>query len=326
MPHRGSRRFSAPAFGSSFTLMPRLPFLLFAAAPLLLANADPSTIPPQVRTMLDAAFASGNEGDVATLVKYTTASSPEAAEAIRALAAAWLAARNSERQTVIERAGMFDLWRGRAELGGWITRGNSPDTGLTGIVDLAREGIRWRQKVRLQLDYQESLGVTTRKHYLASYEPNLKVSDRGYLYGAAQYESDRFAGYSDRYSASVGAGFSAIRSPSMKLNVELGPAYRDTSYTDIATNIDAGGRESSIAARGSLDFDWKLSPGLSITQAASAYLQRYNSTITSASALNAKLIGPLSARLSYTVQHESLPAIGRVATDTTSRASLVYSF
>jgi putative salt-induced outer membrane protein len=40
----------------------------------------------------------------------------------------------------------------------------------------------------------------------------------------------------------------------------------------------------------------------------------------------AKLLGPLSAQVSYTVQYESMPPEGRVSTDTISRASLVYTF
>ncbi len=39
-----------------------------------------------------------------------------------------------------------------------------------------------------------------------------------------------------------------------------------------------------------------------------------------------KLLGPLSARLSYNIQFESRPPVGRVNTDTTGRASLVYAF
>ena len=81
-----------------------------------------------------------------------------------------------------------------------------------------------------------------------------------------------------------------------------------------------------FAARGSVDFDWKLSKTISLSQDASAYVQHYNSTVSSTTALSAKLIGPLAARFSYIVQYESMPPVGRVGTDTTSRASLAYSF
>ena len=48
-----------------------------------------------------------------------------------------------------------------------------------------------------------SLGVTSREHYLLAYEPNLKLDERRFIYGAAQFESDRFFGYDERYSLSL---------------------------------------------------------------------------------------------------------------------------
>ena len=297
--------------------MSRLPLIL--AAPLLLANADPATIPPPIRAMLDAAMASGNEGDVATVVKYAAAADKPSAEAVSAVAQSWRDGRAAAHAKVIRDATFLDLWSGKAELGGWLSTGNSDNAGITGSIALNREGIRWRHKLAGQFDYQETDHVATRRHYLASYEPNYKIDDRAYIYGAAQYESDRFSGYDDRYSASIGAGYSAVKSSKVKLDVELGPAYRHTEFTDNTV-------ESSLAARGSMDFNWKLTAALSVSQAASAYLQHYNSTLAGTTALNAKLIGPLSAQLSYNVQYESMPPIGAVQTDTTSRAALVYSF
>lgn len=281
--------------------------------------AEQIQIPPPIRAMLDAAIASGNENEVSTIVKYARAADPASGDAVVRIADEWRTVRAKDRQTRIVRAGWTDLWAGRAEIGGFITTGNSDTAGVTGIVDLTREGLEWRHKLRAQADYQRSLGITTREHYLAAYEPNWKVDSRRYVYGALQYESDRFLGYTDRYSASAGAGYSAVQTPALTLNLELGPAFRHTQFTDATV-------ESSIAARGNVDLDWKLTSGLTLRQDASAYLQRFNSTISSTTAMAAKLLGPLSAQLSYTVQYESMPPLGRVSTDTTSRASLVYTF
>lgn len=289
---------------------------LLLLTPFLLANAE---IPVPIRAMLDAAMESGNASEVAVIEKYGRTISPENADAISTIANAWRKEREDARTAKLRDAGPFELWTGNAQLGGYITSGNTDTIGLSAAVNLQRETVRWRHKVRLAADYQESLGLVAREHYLAAYEPNFKFSSRGYVYGAAQYESDRFLGYYNRYSGSLGAGFNAIQEQNMKLSLELGPAFRHTEFTDTTV-------ESSIAGRGSLDFDLKLSPAISFTQNASAYMQRFNSTISSTTALNAKLIGPLAAKLSYTVQHESMPPIGRVSTDTSSRASLVYSF
>lgn len=297
----------------------RLPLLLAAAAPMLLANTDPATIPPQIRTMVDAALASGNESEIATIVKYAGNAAPDSKEAIAKLVDDWKRKRSEEKTAKLQDASFFDLWSGRAELGGYISTGNSDSQGVSASLALTRDGLDWRQKFKAQVDYQRSLGVTSREHYLAAWEPNWKVDDRSYIYGSAQFESDRFLGYTTRYSVSTGAGYSALKGSRLKLDLELGPAYRSTSFTD-------GETERSLAARGSVDFALKLSKGLQLTQNASAYVERYNSTVTGTTALNAKVLGPLSAQFSYNVQYESMPPEGRVTTDQISRAGLVYAF
>lgn len=293
---------------------------LLLACPLLLANAeDPPAIPAEIRTMLDAAMASGNEADVTTLAKYARAAAPASADAIAKLAADWKQARSKAAEATLRDADFLALVKGRAELGAYASTGNTRNIGVTAALDLKREGLEWRHKLRAQADYQESLGVTTRERYLVAYEPNWKFDERAYLYGAAQFESDRFQGFDQRYSLSVGGGYSAFRRPGLKLDLELGPAYRNTRF------VDAEG-ESNLALRGSLDLDWKVNRSVSVRQNASAYVQSTNSTIASKSALVTRLVGPLSAQLSYALQYESMPPPGRKTTDTTSRAALLVDF
>lgn len=294
---------------------------LLANAPVVGPGPQASAvpIPAAIKAMLDAAIESGSEGDVATIVKYARLADPASADTALALADTWRADRATARQETIRTAGVFDLWTGRAELGGYRTAGNSDTLGLVAVLDATREGLNWRHKFHAQADYTENAGITTREHYLASYEPNYKFDDQLYVYGAGQYEADRFLGYYDRVSTSVGAGYSAIKTPTIKLDLELGPAFRHTYFTD-------GTSQGSPAARGTVDFRWKLRSGLTLSQTGSAYAQRYNSTVSGTTAVNAKLIGPLSAQLSYYVQYESEPPAGSETTDTTSRASLVYSF
>lgn len=291
-----------------------------AAVPAVPQQTDAGAlIPENIRAMLDAALESGNDGEVSTIVKYARAADPVSGDAVLAIANRWRADRAAAREQVIRQASILTLWNGRAELGGFVTTGNSETAGGSAVADLTREGLQWRHRFRAQADYQESLGITTREHYLASYEPNYKFSDRAYIYGQVQYESDRFLGYDDRFSLSSGAGYSVLKSANMQLDLEVGPAYRNISFTD-------GTTQSSFAGRGSLDFRIRILPGLGFTQTASTYVQRFNSTVNSTSAIQAKLIGPLSAQLSYGVQFESTPPQGRRSTDTISRASLVYSF
>ncbi|MCC2975750.1 DUF481 domain-containing protein [Sphingomonas sp. PL-96] len=300
--------------------------LSFSAASLLLVGAVPAAakddapIPEQLKMMLDAAMATGNEAEVATLVKYSRIAAPDSIDLVREITNKWVAERAAKRTRELQESSFFALVKGRAELGGYASSGNSDNLGATGVLDLSREGFRWRHKLRLQLDYQKANGVTSREYYLAAYEPNYKVDDRLYIYGSTQFESDRFVGFYSRYSASTGAGYSAIKRPGLTLDLELGPAFRQTDYTDDT-------QESSVAARGSVDFDWRLTSALTLRQDASAYVAaQANSTLSSTTALDAKLLGPLSAQFSYAVRYESRPPEGSVTTDSTTRASLVYTF
>lgn len=292
-------------------------------APLLLANAQADEAPPEmpdtVKAMLDAAMKAGDEAAVNAIVKYAKAADKPSAELVEKTAGGWKRERREAAERRVREARFLDLVKGRAELGGYVTTGNSETVGLTGVVDVKREGLQWRHKWRAQADYQESLGVVVRERYLASYEPNYKVNDRLYAYGAALFESDRFLGFNQRYSISAGAGYTAINDGSLRVDVELGPAYRHTAFTDSTI-------ESQFAARGKLDLDWKLSPGVTFSQDASAYIQEANSTIQGKTALRVRLFGPLSTQMSYAVNYESTPPVGRKTTDTTSRASLLIDF
>lgn len=294
--------------------------ILLLAAPLLLANGDPETIPPPIRAMLDAAMASGNDNDVTVVVRYARTAAPESADAVTRLANDWRTERRRNRERSIRQADFFELVKGRAEIGGYATTGNTQNIGITGALDVRREALEWRHKLHLQADYTESLGVTSREHYLASYEPNYKFNERSYVYGAAQFESDRFLGFTERYSLSAGAGYIPVQRGGLKVELELGPAYRETHFTD-------GGVEGSVAARGSFDLAWKVSQAVTFQQNLSAYIQdRSSNTVASQSALRAKLFGPFSAQLSYQLQYESDPQETRRTTDTTTRASLVVDF
>lgn len=291
------------------------PAALLATMP----RVRPPEIPAELSAMLDAAMEAGDESGVNTIVRYARAGDPDSADLVLRRASAWRERRATERDERLRSATAWQLWRGRVEAGGFVSTGNSNITGLTGAADLTREGLRWRHRVLAQADFQQTDGVTSRERYVLGYQPNYKIDDRGYVYGNAQFEADRFLGYDSRFSGSAGIGYGVLRRPGLTLDLELGPAFRQTDFT----NDDM---QSSLAARGSMNLNWTIVSGLVARQEAQAYLERFNSTVRSVSAIEARLLGPLSAKLSYTLQYESDPPIGRLTTDTTSRAALVYNF
>jgi len=292
------------------------------AQPALAADTPPPTpVAPQpdpLTAMVESAVAKGSDAEMDAVIKYAAEAAPDRAGQFRALADRRRKARAEERLARLRHASALALWDGQIELGGFRTTGNTDTVGLSGALRMKREGLKWRHKFEASADYQQSAGLTSRERYTGSYENNYKFDEKAYLVSLVQYENDRFLGYDARYAASAGLGYRALEGR-ITLDLEAGPAMRSTRFT-------AGGSETAIAGRGSIDFSWKLSPTVKLEQDVSLYVDKINSSVVGTTSLNAKLFGPLSARFSYHVQFEGEPIDGREQLDTLSRASLVYDF
>jgi len=311
----------------------RLSLLAAAATAALPAHA---ALPEPVRAMIDAAIATGDETKVRTVVEIAKQTNPGDAAEIDAMLTRFeaklaeaKAAEASAKEAAIRSAGLLENWSGKGEFGAFRATGNASDTGITTGITVDRQGIDWRHKLTARVDYQRSNGVTTREQYLARYEPNVNISDRFYVYALAQYERDRFQGFSGRYAVSGGLGFQALKRDDIQLSVKVGPAYRVTQFVD-------GREDSRIAGLVGLDFDWDITDRLKLTQdtnavaetggSALAIIDSQNTTLDLITGLNAKINSSLSARFSYAVEYNSNPPPGAVQTDTLSRVTLIYDF
>ena len=276
--------------------------------------------------MIDAALEKGDDKVIEGVFQLARQTNPDAVAEIAALEADYRAKAAAERerkeQERIARlagAGLFANWKGQVELGASRSTGNSDNLGLYGALNLNREGLQWRHKLDARADIQETNGATTTERVLAAWQPNYKVDERLYAFGLAQYEHDRFLGYSSRYTLGGGAGYGVIAGERVKLDVEGGPAFR---YTDA---VGAGGG-STVAGRASLALKWQITPSLQFGQTGALYLEQGDSSASASTTLDTKLIGALKARFSYNIQYERDAPPGVKAVDTLSRATLVYSF
>ena len=168
-------------------------------------------------------------------------------------------------------------------------------------------------------DYQRSNGVTSRNQQLAALEVDNKITPRLFIYGLGQYERDRFQGFSSRTTLSGGLGYSVIHTDAVTLDVKAGPAWRSTDFI-------TGVSQSRFSGLAGADFGWRISPALKVTEGVNMLVDSDNTTLSSLSAIDAKLGSGFSARLSYQVDYQSSPPIGIKKTDTLTRATLVYGF
>lgn len=292
--------------------------------PMAAAHAE---IPDSVRALIDQAIADKDDSAVETVIALAKKTSPEDSDELEAMLSEYQTVRTAEKEAEAAEAeaqrfadnGLLDNWTGNGELGGFRSTGNTNNIGVTAGLKLTKESERWRHKLNALLDFQRVNGVTTKEQFIVGYEPNFIISDRLFAFGLAQFERDRFQGFSARYSVSGGLGYRVVDGKRLTIDAKAGPSWRRTDLID-------GSSSSSIAALAAVDMDWQLSENIKFTEDAEVFWQSGNSTLRSTTGLEAALSGALSIRLSYTVEHETNPPIGSVSTDTLSRFTFVYGF
>ncbi|SFS10237.1 DUF481 domain-containing protein [Sphingomonas jatrophae] len=304
--------------------------------PLLLTPPRPADAPPElprtVRDVIEAAIDSGDPAAVAAVVKFARASNPETASEIDTIHKAYLArlAAREAREKAAKRealaaAGPLDFWKGTIEVGATRATGNSDTLGLYGSLGLTREGLLWTHKLVGRIDYQRTDETTTASRALLSWQPRRTLGERFYGYGLAQYERDRFLGYSMRLTGGGGLGYRLVAQRGLQLDLEGGPALRRTNFTDEAEFTERT-HATTLAGRASLALRWKVSPTLDVTQDSSIFVERGATNASATTALDTRLIGGLKARISYALTYERDAPDGREPLDTLGRATLVYSF
>lgn len=307
--------------------------LLAAIASASPAWADDAAVAPRpiapgdtIAAMLAAAYRTGNDATINAVIGVAKATFPDQIPEIDRLAAGDAAvlantrkeAQLREQQRIAE-ATFFEIWKGDLEFGASSSHGASNVTGIYASAKLARDGLNWRQKLTGRIDYQRSEGVTTTERVLVAYQPNYKLNENAYAYGLAQFERDPTLGYDSRETLGAGMGVTAYKGARGRIDLEGGPAVRETEFIDQPS-------KTTIAGRASLSARYTLSPTLTFSQDASIFFETGDTTASSTSAIDTRLIGRLKAKLSYNIQYEQETVEGHNSLDTIGRATLVYSF
>jgi putative salt-induced outer membrane protein len=299
---------------------PRITIAAVGLTGLALAvPAQAVPIPQDVAAMIRAAGATGDASTLKTVADIARKTNPASEKEIDALTGEIEKKAEEAQVAKLENRTALQGWKGQIQAGASTTTGTTQTTGFTLALNLKREGVRWRHTVLGSLDYARENGATTKDNRTVSYQADFKLSDRFFLMGLGSWEADRFSGFDQRFSETFGAGYAAVKTPTMTLDVTAGPALRQTRYiTGLADNM--------LAARGGLDYAWTVRPGFTFTQNAAFYGQKGDSTVSSNSALTMKLRGALSVQAAFLIDHETNPPEGTDKTNTTSRFTLVYGF
>jgi putative salt-induced outer membrane protein len=213
-----------------------------------------------------------------------------------------------------------DPLTGSATLGYLATTGNteSKNANASLKIDWDRGG-NWVHGWTAQFVSSRTDGITTAESYAAGYKGQRDFSETSYIFAAADWRKDRFSGYKDQLSETVGYGRRLIDNERHMLAVEGGVGAKQSTLID-GTDIDEG------IIRGGLTYLLHISETSEFEQRLITEIGDSNTYTESVTALRARIIGELAIVLSYTIKNNSDVPPGIEKTDTFTAISLEYAF
>jgi putative salt-induced outer membrane protein len=223
-------------------------------------------------------------------------------------------------------------WTGKAELGVVLASGNTESKSANTKFDLKSESEKWINTFFVGALYGENGSFSTAERYETKYQADFKISDRMSWFGALRGEQDRFSGFAYQTTASTGASYKFIDSPTTKLQASLGAGYRRLKNevlvkTDAGEVIDRieGEVESDPVATLSSDYEHSFTESTKITNKLLAESGSDNTALQNDIALQVSMTETLALAVGLGIRYNTDPPALAESTDTLTTINLVYS-
>lgn len=210
-------------------------------------------------------------------------------------------------------------WSGKAALGFLATSGNTESSSLNSGFAVAYTAGKWTHSLEASAIFTREEEVTIAEAYAVGWKSEYNVSEHNFLFGRANWRKDRFSGYEQQLSESIGYGRRLIDTGTHFLNVEIGGGARQAELSD-------GTMEDEFIVRGGLNYQWKLNDTARFTQDLMTEYGPDNTYFEAVSAIKTTLFEDVALVASYTVKNNSEVPLDRENTDTFTALSLEYSF
>lgn len=210
-------------------------------------------------------------------------------------------------------------WSGTARLGYLSTSGNTDTDNVNARFELGYAPGRWKHS-----GFAAGIGAreedrTTAEAYELGARTTYDFNEFDYLFAQASWRKDKFSGYDQQISESVGYGRRLINTQRQHLNVEIGAGARQAKLRDGAS------RNEAILRFGS-DYEYRFNDFAAFNVDLAVESGSDNTFSEAVAAVRTQLLGRLALVVSYTVRNNSSVPVGTSRTDTYSALSLEYKF
>ncbi|GGB61947.1 MULTISPECIES: DUF481 domain-containing protein [Henriciella] len=225
-----------------------------------------------------------------------------------------------------------DDWTGEGSLSAGYTTGNTETTDLGLALKLNREVGIWTYTGEAAADYGETDSVETKNRFFLAGEVDRQLGDKLFGFARTSYEKDEFSGFESRWFAGGGLGYPVLENETTNWSIQGGPGIKIDEVRDTITNVNGvptvipGSTEESFSVIANSEFAHQFNDAVSLSNSTNAIYASESTQFGNVIALTAALTDAFSARFSFDVRHDTNPPEGFEATDTVTRASIVYAF
>jgi putative salt-induced outer membrane protein len=219
-------------------------------------------------------------------------------------------------------------WSGKGEIGLVFASGNTDARNANAKVEVAATLARWKHSAGLAAIYAASEDLTTGQRWEAYEQSDYDFGARGFWFGAARYEDDRFSGFEYQATLSTGGGRHFIDSEHTKFTGSVGVGYklfrtRDT-FDTAGMLVERGGRSNEAVLRGTLDYSHDLTETAKVGNKLLVESGSDNTFLNNDLAVQVKMSDQLALAVAYSTRYNTKPPPGFGKTDNLTTLNLVY--
>ena len=219
-------------------------------------------------------------------------------------------------------------WTAKAEAGAVAARGNTETDSANAKVAVARELRLWKHQVALAAVYASDETGATGQRWEGRGQSDYKFHPKGFWFGSARYEEDRFSGFEYQTTYGTGLGWRFFDTPVTKLTAQLGAGYKSSrtreAFDDDGVTFIPSEQQEELIGQFAIDYEHELTATTKILNKFLVESGATNTFLQNEFSLQVKILEALALAVGYSARYNTEPPDGFEELDTLTTLNLVY--
>lgn len=211
-------------------------------------------------------------------------------------------------------------WTGKGEAGLVAASGNTDSKTVSAKLGATDTYDAWKHQFDLAVLRASTSGVKSAERYTAGEQSNYKLDEHSFVFGAFDYQNDKFSGFLYQSDVTGGYGYQFYDTKKIKLSTQVGVGYRKSK-----DNLGNPSKGNAVGTAG-LNYENAITDTTKILDKFSVVSGSANTQLRNFLGAEVKMSTSLALSAGLDVQRNSRPPEPKKPTDTLTTIAIVYSF